>query len=111
MWAHQPWRSWSCCHVRRYLTKMCDWHPMEVLIRTLSPWNAQDAQYRPFLSQFARLAFLAAGAQQAVYTLCSRLPTAVGQPSEVLTFTAADCMQTVHDMVQTSGRPRSLGWF
>eukprot|EP00884_Botryococcus_braunii_P017697 jgi/Botrbrau1/4610/Bobra.60_2s0095.1 len=43
----------------------------------------QDKLYAPYLGQLAKMAFLASGVHQLVFTLCSTLPFAVGQVQDV----------------------------
>eukprot|EP00879_Flechtneria_rotunda_P026975 GHRR01028828.1.p1 GENE.GHRR01028828.1~~GHRR01028828.1.p1 ORF type:complete len:515 (+),score=170.87 GHRR01028828.1:54-1547(+) len=43
----------------------------------------QDPFYKPLLGQLARLSFFSAATHQLVFTLCSSLPFAVGQPQDV----------------------------
>ncbi|KAF8062987.1 hypothetical protein HT031_003826 [Scenedesmus sp. PABB004] len=43
----------------------------------------QDPIYKPLLGQLARIAFFSAAVHQAVFTACSTLPFAVGQPQDV----------------------------
>lgn len=43
----------------------------------------QDPLYHTLLGQLARFSFFSAAVHQAIFTLCSSLPFAVGQPQDV----------------------------